>query len=60
MLTSVEFHTFFHSVLPKDPVVLDLGANMGAFSRKLHDRHGIDCIAVEADPEVLWLPMATG
>lgn len=48
----VEFHTFVASGLPIAPIVIDLGANKGAFSRKMHERYDARCIAVEADPNL--------
>lgn len=48
----VEFHSFLKSGLPRQAVVLDLGANKGRFSRKMKDRYSAQFILVEANPEL--------
>lgn len=52
LIETVEFHTLVAKALPAEPIVLDLGANRGEFSRKMHARYGARCIAVEADPSL--------
>ena len=48
----IEDHTFFTQFLGPDSVVLDLGANHGAFSSAVIDRFGSRCFAVEANPRL--------
>ncbi len=45
-------HTFMRQLLSRDSVVVDLGANHGAFSRSMIAKFGCRCIAVEANPSV--------
>lgn len=52
MIDLVEFHSFLPSALPKDGVVVDLGANRGRFSGKMASRYGARCYAVEAHPGI--------
>lgn len=48
----IEDHTFFTQFLGPESVVLDLGANRGAFSREMIARFGARCIAIEANPQL--------
>ncbi|WP_133649219.1 FkbM family methyltransferase [Paraburkholderia flava] len=43
-------HTFFQRFLRRDSVVVDLGANVGAFSRLMSEKYGCVCYAVEPNP----------
>ena len=47
----VSGHTFFPKFLHADSVVVDLGANKGAFSRSVSERYGCTCYAIEPNPE---------
>ena len=47
---NVRGHTFYAKVLDSRSVVVDLGANQGAFSRCLANRYGCRAVAVEASP----------
>src|SRR5437867_4704973 len=49
---SVEGHTFLGDFLSKQSVVIDLGANHGAFTKQLWRRFGCRCICVEANPRL--------
>jgi FkbM family methyltransferase len=51
-LCQIEGHTFFSQGLSPESVVLDLGANLGRFSRGIIDRFGCRCYAVEANPSL--------
>lgn len=48
-------HTYVSSLLPRQPVILDLGANAGAFSGEMARRYDAHCIAVEPNPELVAL-----
>jgi len=43
-------HTFLTDHLDGDAVVVDLGANLGGFSREMEQRFGSRCYAIEAVP----------
>ena len=45
-------HSFYARPLTADSVVVDLGANLGDFSRMVRDRFGCHCYAVEASPDL--------
>lgn len=45
-------HSFLPSLLPKQSVVVDLGANCGEFSDAISRRFGWQCYAVEPSPSV--------
>lgn len=49
----VEWHTFLPRGVNSNSVVLDLGANHGSFSDKMHSYFGCFCHAIEASP-ILW------
>jgi FkbM family methyltransferase len=49
---SIEGHSFFGDFLDRDSVVVDLGANRGAFATRVHRLSQARCIAVEPNP---WL-----
>ena len=51
-LGQIEDHTFFTQFLGSESIVLDLGANRGAFSRGIIERFNARCFAVEANPEL--------
>ena len=44
-------HTFFPKFIHADSVVVDLGANKGAFSRSMSEIYGCTCFAIEPNPE---------
>lgn len=46
------WHTIVPSLLSRDSVVLDLGANRGRFARAVTDSFGCLCYSVEAVPEL--------
>ncbi len=46
----VRGHTIIPCLLPRDCVVVDLGANHGDFSRRIVERFGWDCYCAEASP----------
>jgi len=50
LLSQISCHTFFGKDLSPESVVLDLGANLGSFSRAIADQFGCRCYAVEANP----------
>ena len=55
MLTSIATisgHTFFHAPVRKGGVVVDLGANRGAFARGVTELFDITCFSVEANPHL--------
>src|SRR5438105_1591274 len=52
---TVEDHTFFAPALRHDSVVLDVGANRGAFSAALARRFGCQCLALEPNPDCFAL-----
>jgi FkbM family methyltransferase len=47
----VNGHTFFSRFVRRDSVVIDLGANLGGFSREMGSKYGCVCYAVEPNPE---------
>jgi FkbM family methyltransferase len=47
--TMFQGHTFLRDLLSERSVVLDLGANQGAFAREIHQETGCRVIAVEAN-----------
>jgi FkbM family methyltransferase len=47
----VHGHTFFSRLVREDSVVVDLGANVGGFSREMEHKYGCVCYAVEPNPE---------
>lgn len=47
----VSGHTFFARFVDSHSVVVDLGANMGAFSRQMAHQFGCACYAIEPNPE---------
>jgi FkbM family methyltransferase len=47
----VSGHTFFERFVGRNSVVVDLGANMGAFSSQMASKYGCSCFAVEPNPE---------
>jgi FkbM family methyltransferase len=51
-LIKIEDHTFFRQLICNDTLVLDLGANHGAFSRTMIERFGCRCFAVEPNPRL--------
>ena len=51
-LAQISDHTFMEHLLSRESVVLDLGANHGAFSHSMIAKYGCRCIAVEANPFV--------
>jgi FkbM family methyltransferase len=51
----VSGHTFFERFLGCRSVVVDLGANMGAFSSQMARKYGCTCFAVEPNPECFEL-----
>jgi FkbM family methyltransferase len=46
-LATVEEHTFLAGPLGPSAIVLDLGANRGAFANEVIERFGVSCLAVE-------------
>lgn len=55
----VEWHTIYPWSLGKDSVILDLGANLGRFSKKMFNCFGCSCHAVEASPQLFKLLEST-
>jgi FkbM family methyltransferase len=51
----IEWHTLVPSLLTPDSNVLDLGANVGRFSREIVHRFDCTCHAIEPNPELLAL-----
>jgi FkbM family methyltransferase len=49
VITTVRDHTFFTNRLGPAAVVIDLGANHGDFTKKIVERFGAKCVAVEAN-----------
>src|SRR5258708_15578088 len=47
----VSGHTFFPRFLRRDSTVIDLGANIGTFSRLMSQKYGCVCYAVEPNPD---------
>lgn len=52
MFSHIRGHTIYTSGLRKNPIVLDLGANHGDFSRQMHERFGASCYLAEANPKL--------
>jgi FkbM family methyltransferase len=52
-LVTIEGHTLCPRFVSKDSVVLDIGANIGNFSRLMAERFGCRCHAVEANPDII-------
>lgn len=50
-METVEDHTFFAPILGRTSVVLDIGANHGAFSAAVARRFGCQCFAFEPNPD---------
>lgn len=44
-------HTFFPRFLRQNSTVVDLGANIGTFSRRISDKYDCTCYAIEPNPE---------
>ncbi len=51
-IDNIENHTFFPQPLTADSTVIDLGANLGRFSRAIAARFGLRCYGVEANPNL--------
>jgi FkbM family methyltransferase len=51
-ILTIEGHTVDVRPIGKDSVILDLGANRGRFSQRIHELTGCRCVAVEANPEL--------
>jgi FkbM family methyltransferase len=51
-ITRIMSHSFLADLLPRDAVVIDLGANRGTFSAEVNSRFGWRCAAVEPNPEM--------
>jgi FkbM family methyltransferase len=51
-IETLSWHTVLPGRLSADSIVVDLGANRGAFARAAIDRFGCFCFAVEAVPEL--------
>jgi FkbM family methyltransferase len=49
---NVRGHALLVGALPPSPVVLDLGANHGDFSRQMTARFGATCSLIEANPDL--------
>ena len=47
----VSGHTFVSRFVRRHGVVVDLGANIGAFSSGMSERYGCACVAIEPNPE---------
>lgn len=52
IISQIEDHTFFSDPLSHASVVLDLGANHGAFAHAMIGRYGCRVHAIEANPEL--------
>lgn len=52
-LDRISGHTFIPGLLPRNAVVVDLGANRGAFSNAIRRKYGWTCYVVEPNPD-LW------
>lgn len=52
LIDLVEFHSFFPKGVTRNCVVVDLGANVGNFSRKMKSQYDVVCIGVEASPVI--------
>jgi FkbM family methyltransferase len=55
ILDRVGGHTFFERFVGSRSVIVDLGANKGAFSREMARKYGCTCFAVECNPEYMEL-----
>ncbi|MBE9117910.1 FkbM family methyltransferase [Lusitaniella coriacea LEGE 07157] len=51
-IISLRLHNFCSDLINADSIVVDLGANRGAFSQEISQRFGCKCYAVEASPEL--------
>lgn len=60
LIDLVEFHSFFPRFITADSVVLDLGANVGNFSRKMKSRYGGSYIGAEASPTIFEVLQQNG
>jgi FkbM family methyltransferase len=52
-LVTIEGHTLCPRFISADSVVLDIGANIGNFSRLMAERFGCQCHAIEANPDII-------
>jgi FkbM family methyltransferase len=52
-LERISGHSFIPGLLPDHAIILDLGANCGAFSRTISQRYGHTCHSIEPNPE-MW------
>jgi FkbM family methyltransferase len=52
-LDVVKTHSIYTTPLSADSVVVDLGANVGDFTREMNRRFGCQCYAVEANPSMV-------
>jgi len=49
---NIRGHALLAGALPPSPIVLDLGANHGDFSRQMSEQFGATCRLVEANPDL--------
>lgn len=52
MIETIHWHTLHPRYLNSESRVLDIGANIGQFSRAMIDRFGCRCVAVEPAPHI--------
>lgn len=51
-IISLRLHNFCSDLINENSIVVDLGANRGAFSQEISQQFGCKCYAVEASPEL--------
>ena len=51
-IETIESHSLLPDLIRRGGVVIDCGANLGAFSRVMVERFGCRVLAVEASPDV--------
>ncbi len=58
MLVKVYTHSFFDDLLGHDPLIFDLGANVGQFTAAMLEKYGGRSLALEPSPEFAQFPQA--
>jgi len=53
ILIRVQGHSLFPGLLSARGCIFDLGANVGSFSKTVHEMFGARCVAVEANPSLV-------
>ena len=52
-IATIKGHTFFHRNIRRGGVVVDLGANRGAFADAITRLFDVKCYSVEANPALI-------